>query len=280
MRFDSPSKGLLQLGRPLALGLSVLLLAACGQDTASNSGQGAAMSDTIEGQVLYRERVALPPSAEVEVELQDISQPDAPASTLVTLTLPSSSGPPYPFSMSYNTADIEAGKRYAMRASIVAEGRTIFTSTDYIDPFAEQPLEIMVYQVPEAPEQAGAAQSPLDGSYWYLVSLAGQPAGKGEGGKALDLRFTAASAESEARVSGFSGCNRLSGGFNSEGGDEHSGSLSFIALASTMMACAEGSEIESSYLAMLGKVDSFRLHNGNLSLLSEGEELATLKSAE
>jgi putative lipoprotein len=123
-------------------------LSACGGDGA---GQWAAMSGVIEGSVTYRERMLLPPNAVVEVQLEDISRADAPATVLEAVTLPGQPGPPYPFSLSYDAARIDPRMRYALRATISAQGRLLFTTTEYIDPFAVSPVEILVYRVAGPP---------------------------------------------------------------------------------------------------------------------------------
>jgi heat shock protein HslJ len=48
-------------------------------------------------------------------------------------------------------------------------------------------------------------------------------------------------------------------------------------MAVTLMACAEGGELERAYLGMLARVESFRLEGATLTLLSGGEALATFR---
>jgi len=139
----------------VACGVTLLAVAAC--------EQGASLSEDanrvahVKGGVIYRERMALPPTAEVEVELQDISRADAPASTLATVILSGSGGPPYPFSIAYKPEHMDARKRYALRGTISVNGKLLFTSTDYIDPFAGNPVEVLVRRVPGYTD--GAAES-------------------------------------------------------------------------------------------------------------------------
>ena len=122
----------------------LLALVACGTDTAPEGITG-----TIEGSVLYRERMMLPPGAMIEVQLQDISRADALATVMETLTLPVEGGPPYAFAMSYGPENIDPRRRYALRASISLDDKLLFTTTEYIDPFAGNPLEIVVQRVAE-----------------------------------------------------------------------------------------------------------------------------------
>jgi putative lipoprotein len=259
------------LGRLLVLA-ALAVVAACGRQAAEPAG-GQAM-DTIEGSVIYRERMRLPPGAEVEVTLQDISRADAPAATLATVMVPATQGPPYAFSLEYPGADIDERRRYALRATITFEGNLLFTSTEYIDPFAGGPVEILVQRVArDRSAQAGAPS--LEGTRWLLRSLGGAEAGPGADGQPLDLFLDGDSLQ----VAGYSGCNRFTGSFQRKGSATHGSPLSFGPLAGTMRACIDGQAQERSYLQALGTVDSYRLEAGALSLLSAGQVVATFTPA-
>lgn len=60
------------------------------------------------GRIIYLERLALPKTAVVRVELRDTSRADAPARTLASQTIPASQGPPFAFSLSAPSASIDA----------------------------------------------------------------------------------------------------------------------------------------------------------------------------
>ena len=136
----------------LLLALLVLPLVAC------ESGRQSTESGrvrVIEGQVFYRERMMLPPGAELEVQLQDISRPDALASVMASVLLTPEGGPPFPFAIEYDPSRIDSRMRYALRATIAVDGQMLFSSTEYIDPFsggptAGEPVEVLVRWAPEA----------------------------------------------------------------------------------------------------------------------------------
>jgi len=136
------------------LALSALCgLAACGsgQDNAAAGGQGGRPEVAqIEGSVHYRERIMLPPGAEVEVQLLDISKADALATVLASLMMTPQGGPPYGFAIEYDPASIDQRMRYALRATITVEDKLIFATTDYIDPFSGNPVEVLVRRTPGA----------------------------------------------------------------------------------------------------------------------------------
>lgn len=258
---------------PRLLALSVVLgLAACGgEHQAETVGDSADMA-RVEGAVVYRERMLLPPGAGLEIQLQDISRADADATVLASVLLSPEGAPPYGFAIDYDPARIDPRMRYALRATIYSGDELLFTSTDYIDPFQGNPVEILVQRVPEAVRRAGPG---LEDGVWVLDTLAGELASAGAGGKPVDLRFDGA----EQRAAGFSGCNRYTGGYVREGVAEQGSPLSFGPLAGTRMACAEGGELEQNYLRLLGVVNAFTLEGDTLTLLAGPEVVATFKSA-
>ena len=249
-------------------------LAACGgeQDSASDDGvPGEGVMALIEGTVFYRERIMLPPGAEVEVQLQDISRADALATVVASVLLTPDGGPPYEFAIEYDPAGIDSRMRYALRATISAGDQMMFSSTDYIDPFSGNPVEILVRRVAE-PVQLSDGPA-LQDQPWALQTLGGKPAAGGAGGKPLDIELLAA----DMRVGGFSGCNRYSGSYSLAGEAEQGSALTFGPMAGTMMACAEGAELERAYLQMLGQVTAYRLQGDTLSLLAGAEVVATYR---
>lgn len=132
-------------GCAFALGLCLSLLA-CGGDEMSASNAGTVAK--IEGSVVYRERIALPPTAEIEVVLEDVSRPDALATVLSTLTMEAKNGPPYAFSIDYSPEQIDPRMTYALRATIRVDGKMKFTTMDYTNPFSGNPVTVLVRMVP------------------------------------------------------------------------------------------------------------------------------------
>ncbi len=269
---------------PILLAATALVLSACGKtDSPSTAPAGAAAPEesavsTIEGEVFYRERMLLPPGVQVEVQLQDISRADAPAAVMATVMLTPEGGPPWPFSISYNPAEIDSRMRYALRATVSREGQLLFTSTDYIDPFAGNPVQIMVRRVGEpvrpAAEAGAGAPAVSDGpAAWVLATLGGEPAATGAGGRPVDLVLN----EEAKSVAGFSGCNQYSGGYQSEGESSHGTPIAFGQLASTMRACMDGGELEQAYLKMLSTVDAYRMEGDELALLAGDSVVATFR---
>ena len=236
---------------------------------------------TIEGEVYYRERMLLPPGAEVEVQLQDISRADAPASVMASVMFKPEAPPPWPFSIEYDPAQVDARSRYALRATVTRGGKLLFTSTEYIDPFAAGPVKVLVSRVPGSarpapandPNQPAAGNGDTDGAgtTWILQTLEGKTAPAGAGGMPVELVLDA----EQHSVAGFSGCNRYSGSFSDGGDSTHGTPLSFGPLASTQRACLDGGELERIYLDTLSRVDAYRMSDDQLELLAGGEVVAT-----
>ena len=244
---------------------------AAATNAAQTGGEETAMA-TIQGSILYRERMMLRPGARLQVDLEDVSLADAPAVILASKTWPAEGAPPYGFELAYDPTEVVAGRRYGIRGRITSGDRLLFISDTYIDPFAGSPVEVMVRMVPASRAPAGPG---LENTTWVLTTLEGEPAATGAGGRAPDISFDAEA----GRAAGFSGCNRFSGGYSREGATEHGAALSFGNMMGTMMACEEGMELERQFHQMLGKVTAFAIREGTLVLLAGPQELATFAPA-
>ena len=133
------------------VGVSFLLaisLAACSDEggaiTQSVQEPDNSLMRVISGEVWYRERMALPPGAEVIVMLEDQSRADAPATIITDYTHTVDGAGPYRFRLVYDPAAIDDRMTYGLRARIEHDGKLLFTSTEHINPFADEPVRIMV----------------------------------------------------------------------------------------------------------------------------------------
>lgn len=134
------------------LGILVAMTMACSEqkeattETARQAPDNSRMQ-VISGSVLYRERIALPPGAEVTVVLEDQSRMDVPATPITDYTHITDGPPPYSFRLVYDPSAIDERGTYGLRARIEADGELLFTTTEHIDPFATPPgekIEILV----------------------------------------------------------------------------------------------------------------------------------------
>jgi len=105
----------------------------------------------------------------------------------------------------------------------------------------------------------------VSGVDWELMELDGKTAPIGAGRRRATLRFE----PDTARVGGFAGCNQFGGPYTINGD-----SLRFGSLVSTMMACAEGMELEPEYLAALQATRRYELSSTQLKLFGPSGSVA------
>ncbi len=99
------------------------------------------------GTVVYRQRVALTPEAEVQIELRDVSAPDVLATPIAKQVILSAGQVPIPFSLEYDPTRILGGHRYAISARITDRGQLQFVTADPVDVLSgglQEPVEILV----------------------------------------------------------------------------------------------------------------------------------------
>ncbi|MGN8123943.1 YbaY family lipoprotein [Pseudomonas sp. 22082] len=103
---------------------------------------------SLDGEVFYLQRIALPPSATLSVSLQDVSLADAPAVVLDEQKGPVKGQVPLPFHLSYDPAQVKPGHRYSVSARIEVNGELMFITTEnhavQLDGKDPQPLKIRV----------------------------------------------------------------------------------------------------------------------------------------
>ena len=98
--------------------------------TASTSPSGTAV---ITGTISYLSRIALDPKAVIDVQLQDVSQADAPAKTIASQSIDANGQQvPIAFTLPYDPAVINAKNRYALAVRISVDGQLRFVNTTAI----------------------------------------------------------------------------------------------------------------------------------------------------
>lgn len=93
-------------------------------------GPSFAETETLVGEVIYRERIALPPNAKVTVELADVSLADAPASILAEMTVDAAGQVPVKFSLPFDTSVLQKNTQYALQARITVDDKLMFTTQE------------------------------------------------------------------------------------------------------------------------------------------------------
>ncbi|SHM81869.1 putative lipoprotein [Pseudomonas asturiensis] len=108
--------------KKLSLILATALLGACSSMQTPDA--------SLNGEVFYLQRIALPPSAILSVSLQDVSKADVAAVQLAHQSGPVKGQVPLPFHLKYDVGQVQPGHRYAVSARIEADGRLLFISTE------------------------------------------------------------------------------------------------------------------------------------------------------
>ena len=113
---------MVRIARALALSLVTLPLAACA--TLGPSEQPVSVT----GQITYRERIALPPTAQIEIQLSDVSLMDSPSRTIAQQSFTADGRQvPFAFSLTVDQRPLDPRHSYAVSARITdASGRLMF----------------------------------------------------------------------------------------------------------------------------------------------------------
>jgi len=233
---------------------------------------------SITGQVTYRERMALPPEAALEVQLLDVSLADARATVHAAAQLSGPGQVPLTFTLNFDDKVINPKHSYALSARLTSGGRLAFLNTTRysIDPLApQQPILIVMdfvggtepapAPVP-APADDGTTTMPqasipavtLLGTIWRATEIKGNPVPE-------KIRATLSIAE-DGRAGGKAGCNNYFAQATFDGNK-----LSFGSPASTRMMCPEPvMQQETAFLGALTAVSGFAYDETTLKLLDDG----------
>lgn len=228
--------------RPITRRALLLLSAAAAIILPAPSAFAAAR--TLRGQVSYRERIALPPHALLEVRLLDVSLADAPAKTLAVTRVKTRHRMPIPYRLRYDEARIRPGRRYALQARITVNGQLWFITTTRHSIFGggRDGTDILVERV-----RSGAPEASGPHGKWLAESIRGHGV--------IDNLQSVIEIAGDGKVTGSGGCNRISGR-----AEIQSERITFGPMISTKMACAPAvMDQESKFMAALGDVQRFKV---------------------
>ncbi|MFT5236254.1 MAG: putative lipoprotein [Shewanella sp.] len=102
----------------------------------------------IQGEVWFKERMALPPQAMLTVQVKDVSLMDAPAVVIAEIERGDVTTPA-PFQFIINRDQFEKGHTYAIGAKISLNGKLMFINTQAykIDIESSEPMSVLVQKV-------------------------------------------------------------------------------------------------------------------------------------
>ncbi len=104
----------------------------------------------------------------------------------------------------------------------------------------------------------------LENTYWKLTRLGEEPVYLGDQQREPYLVLQSG----DGRVTGFGGCNQLTGSYSVDGS-----SIGFSEIASTMMACADGADTERTFSEALANARSWRMIGEHLDLFDGAGDL-------
>jgi len=232
----------------------------------------------ITGSVSYVQKVALPPNSTVELRLEDVSRPDAPAILIAKDEVPTRGRQvPIAFELKYDSTLIQPSHRYAVRADIVSDGAPIFAAAGgYPVITGGAPVQIAILVEPAGKTARKDATMgptpPLVGTYWRIFEINGATvvAGQGQHEPHLVLRAQ------DQRIDADGGLNLLTGTYELRGE-----SLRFGELASTLMAGPSAlMNQEKSLQTALRATTGYRVNGRTLQLLDGDRILVRLEAAE
>jgi putative lipoprotein len=223
----------------------------------------------LQGQVTYRERVALPPGASLRIVLVDLTESGTPARVDVRAPIGSPGQVPLTFALNFDDRALVPGHQYGLVAEILAGDDIRFRSAApmALDP-RSPPAPIVVItspavdgDAPDADDEPSAGE--IAGVTWRAAEIGGAPALAG-----VDSTLSLAS---DNRAGGRGGCNNYFAQAEITGAR-----LSFGDIAATRMACVseEATAQESAFFAALASARGWRLgDDGSLLLVDAGNEV-------
>jgi putative lipoprotein len=226
-----------------------------------------AAEKTVRGEVVYRERIALPPSAVLSVQLADVSLADAPATIIGEQKIKPAGQVPISFEIKFDPSVIRSRMTYALQARITVDDRLMFISDvrHQVDPLSDAPQTVVLKMV--APNDAAEAASML-GQSWLVEYIDGI-------GEIREPQATFRIGKT-GKAGGNGPCNVYFATARVDGG-----SISISDIGSTYKACAPQVMAEEKALFdALARAASYKIDAGRLTISDkDGREILRFSAA-
>lgn len=214
---------------------------------------------TVRGEVVYRERMALPRGVRVEVQLADVSRADAPARVLATAQIGKFAGSPIPFTLRVDGKKLTGKARYVLQARILDNRGKLLFINDTSHPWKPGdagPVTVQVVRAGGAPARPARPREPATPwGRWIAEDI--------QSGGVLDHVQSLLVIAPDGKVTGHGGCNSLTGMARVKGRR-----IVFSRMVSTMMACPPAQMNQERRLnEALSLVRSFRVASEQKKLL-------------
>lgn len=240
-----------------------IAIAPSGEQTIILNGVPQQGYEAVTGTVSYLPRIALPPTAVVEISLVDVSRADAPATVLASEQIISGGRQvPFPFTLLYDPGQIDQRSSYAVQSRITVDGDLQFVTTSRFSVITSgNPNKIDVQVDPtnqptdQSTDPTMANEAQLTNTVWQLEQIQYSD----------DKLLEAASPSNytiefmdDGQLSIRADCNQAQGSFTEDGS-----SLS-IDLGSTTLAPCPPESIAQDYLQALQAANGYFLQDGDL----------------
>jgi putative lipoprotein len=221
---------------------------------------------TLTGEVTYRERIALPDDATLEIQLVDQSLPAAPPR--LDVRAPIGAGQvPLSFTLAFDDTLIVPGHTYALMATIGVESGMLFRNFEpyAVDPLAPfGPISIVTNLVghvetgaPSSEPETPAPPAIFD-TTWTAVSI--------DGTHVLPHTIVSLTVASDMRAGGSSGCNSWFAQAEVKGD-----TVAFGQIGSTRKSCGEAIDAqEAAFDQTLASTVSWQVDGDTLTLYGTG----------
>jgi putative lipoprotein len=216
----------------------------------------------VTGTATYRERIVMPKDAVFEATLEDVSKADAPAETIGKAVMENPGNPPYHFSISYDPRRIVDGHTYAVQATIRIGDQFWFRSDSTYPVITHGNGNEVSILLKSTQGVSGLAHkyAKLENTTWRLTRLGEKDVI--ENGLHEGPSITLQSAGQ--RVTGTGGCNRINGAYRLDRQTIHFGPM-----ATTMMECSSGMDIEKDFLQALDQARTWKNFGHELEIYGE-----------
>jgi putative lipoprotein len=218
---------------------------------------------TITGEVTYRERLALPPDASLNMLLVDLDAPDAEPLAGAAAIISRPGQVPLQFTFRVESQAVDEAGRYGLTAEIVSHDTVWFRNAVPLALDGTAPVLVIVALAAspgrsetEAEGEAGdlEVKAELFDTVWLIDAVGGEPV--------LAQTQPTLSIAADRRAGGSSGCNNWFAEARFDGA-----ALYFGAVAATRMAC--GPEVmaqETAFFQALDAVAAYELDGRRLTL--------------
>ncbi|NOD78758.1 MULTISPECIES: YbaY family lipoprotein [unclassified Ruegeria] len=206
--------------------------------------------------VTYRERIALPPHAVLEVELLDTSRADTPSVRLSSQRF-KLAGVPRTVEIAFDTDLIDERHNYTVAARIISDDHVMFrstTATPVLTRGEPDSAELVLEMMPRRAAGNDPDQSIYD-TAWEIYEIAGR--------MLIAENPPSLTVEQDGQFGLYGGCNRFTGTL-----DAANGKFSMLDnFAGTKMACPEEREkLEADTIKALSAAVGYVTNGTNLAL--------------